>query len=42
MNIGYEYGKRGTTNAGLIQENYSNITISLSLNDKWFLKRKID
>lgn len=42
MNIGYEYGIRGTTNAGLIQENYSNITISLSLNDKWFLKRKID
>ncbi|MBN8565209.1 MAG: hypothetical protein J0M25_00550 [Flavobacteriales bacterium] len=42
MNIGYEFGKRGTTNAGLIQENYSNITISLSLNDKWFLKRKID
>lgn len=42
LNIGYEYGTRGTTNAGLIQENYSNITISLSLNDKWFLKRKID
>jgi len=42
LNIGYEYGTRGTTNAGLIQENYSNFTISLSLNDKWFLKRKID
>jgi hypothetical protein len=40
INIGMEYGQRGTTSAGLVQENYTNITIGLSLNDKWFQKRR--
>lgn len=40
INFGMEYGKRGTTNAGLIQENYLNISIGLSFSDKWFVKRK--
>lgn len=39
-NIGFEFGKRGTTNANLIQENFMNLQISLSLNDRWFQKRK--
>ena len=42
LNVGFEYGKRGTTNHNLIQENYFNIRLSLSLNDIWFKKRKID
>ncbi|WP_159800976.1 hypothetical protein [Flavobacterium sp. MK4S-17] len=42
LNIGVEYGKRGTTNANLVQENYVNLFVSLSLNDKWFVKRKYD
>ena len=42
VNIGFELGKRGTTNAGLIQENYANFTLALSLNDRWFVKRKFD
>jgi long-subunit fatty acid transport protein len=42
INIGFEYGKRGTTNAGLIEENYTNLFISLSLNDRWFVKRKYE
>lgn len=42
INISAEFGKRGTTNAGLVQENYTNIGISLSLNDRWFVKRKYD
>ncbi|WP_395047811.1 hypothetical protein [Flavobacterium sp.] len=42
INVGLEYGKRGTTNAGLIQENYMNISIGLSFNDRWFVKRKYD
>lgn len=41
-NIGFEFGKRGTTNANLIQENFMNFQISLSLNDRWFQKRKYD
>lgn len=40
INIGFEVGKKGTTSAGLIQENYANISVGLSLNDKWFEKRK--
>jgi len=39
-NIGFEFGKRGTMNQNLIQENFVNFQISLSLNDRWFEKRK--
>jgi hypothetical protein len=42
VNLGFEYGKRGTTNSGLIEENYTNVFISLTLNDKWFVKRKYE
>ena len=41
-NIGLEFGKRGTTNQNLIQENFINLQFSLSLNDRWFKKRKYD
>jgi len=40
INLGVEFGRRGTLNSGLIKENYVNFQISLSLNDKWFIKRK--
>ncbi len=42
INLGVEFGKRGTTNAGLIQENYMNFSVGLSFNDRWFVKRKYD
>jgi len=42
INIGFEYGSRGTTNSNLVKENFVNLNISLSLNDRWFQKRKID
>jgi len=42
LNLGFELGRRGTARANLIQENYINITMSLSLNDKWFTPRKYD
>jgi len=41
-NLGVEFGKRGTTNSNLIQENFINFQISLSLNDRWFQKRKFN
>lgn len=41
-NIGLEIGKRGTTNNNLIQENFVNFQLSLSLNDRWFERRKYD
>ncbi|WP_299121770.1 hypothetical protein [uncultured Tenacibaculum sp.] len=43
LNLGFEYGQKGTTNNNLIKENYFNIRLSLSLNDvNWFKKRQID
>lgn len=41
-NLGFEIGKRGTTSSNLIQENFINFQLSLSLNDRWFRKRKYD
>lgn len=40
INIGFEFGNRGTKNAGLVKENYMNFSVGLSLNDRWFQKRK--
>ncbi len=42
INFGFEYGKRGTKAAGLVEENYMTFTIGLSLSDRWFIKRKYD
>ncbi len=42
VNIGFEYGSKGTTKSNLIKEDFFNINLSLSLNDKWFQRRKID
>lgn len=42
INVGFEYGKRGTIYNGLLRETYANITVGLSFNDKWFRKSKID
>ncbi|WP_338732785.1 OmpP1/FadL family transporter [Mangrovimonas cancribranchiae] len=39
-NLGIEVGEKGTINNNLIQENFVNINLSLSLNDRWFVKRK--
>ncbi|MFH4967653.1 hypothetical protein V8G61_05550 [Gaetbulibacter sp. M240] len=39
-NLGVELGKRGTTNSNLIEENFINVYLSLSLNDLWFQKKK--
>lgn len=42
INLGVEYGKKGSRTNGLIEENYVNVTVGLSLSDLWFIKRKID
>lgn len=41
INIGVEYGKRGSSYLGRIEENYLNVFLSLSLNDRWFQKSLI-
>lgn len=40
LNLGVELGQRGTTNQNLIQENFINLNVSLSLNSRWFRKKK--
>ena len=42
VNIGLEMGNLGTAKAGLIKENYFSLRVGLSLNDRWFLQRKIN
>ncbi|QSW90903.1 MULTISPECIES: hypothetical protein [Flavobacterium] len=42
VNFGIEFGKRGTTSAGLVQENYMNFSLSFSFNDRWFVKSKFN
>ena len=40
LNVGFEFGKKGTTSNNLVQENYFILNIGFSLNDKWFVKSK--
>ncbi|MFD1062153.1 hypothetical protein ACFQ1Q_02750 [Winogradskyella litorisediminis] len=40
VNLGFEYGQRGTKDQNLIQEDFFNFNVSLSLSDRWFKKRK--
>lgn len=46
LNLGVEYGQKGSTINNLIQENYFNVKLSLSLNAignlAWFIKKQID
>lgn len=42
LNIGFEVGQRGTTKSNLIKENYFGFMASLSINDRWFIKRRYD
>ncbi|CAG2534135.1 Long-chain fatty acid transport protein [Maribacter dokdonensis] len=42
LNLGFEFGRRGTTRADLIEESYFKFNVGLSLNDRWFQKRKIN
>ncbi|MEC4004615.1 hypothetical protein OX283_008105 [Flavobacterium sp. SUN052] len=42
INLGFELGNRGTKAEGLVREHYMNFSVGLSLNDKWFQKRKFN
>ena len=42
INVGLEVGKKGTTQSNLVEENYANVSVSFSLNDQWFVKRKFN
>lgn len=42
INIGAEFGKRGTTDYNLVLEKYAKVNLSMNLHDLWFIQRKID
>ncbi|TYP98137.1 long-subunit fatty acid transport protein [Tenacibaculum adriaticum] len=42
LNLSYSYGKEGTIDNHLIQENFHKITLNLNFVGNWFNKRKID
>ncbi|MEE4197416.1 MAG: hypothetical protein V2I54_07210 [Bacteroidales bacterium] len=42
LNLSCAYGKNGTTNNGLIEENYFLFGVNLTLYDFWFIKRKFN
>ena len=40
FNIGFEAGSRGTIEKNLVRENFYRLKFGISLNDRWFVKRK--
>lgn len=42
LNIMLGYGKRGTTDNGLIAENYFQFGAGVTINSRWFVKRRIE
>ena len=42
LNIGAELGQIGKDKAGLTKENFFNLQLGVTINDKWFIKRKYD
>lgn len=42
LNLSAEFGQRGTTDEGLIKDNFARFKIGLVLSDIWFIKRKYD
>ena len=41
LNLTYSYGKEGTLDNNLIIDNYHKLSLNLSLNGRWFQKKKI-
>ncbi len=42
LNFGIELGRRGSDSNGLSQEQFIGLLIGVTVNDKWFIKRKYD
>ena len=40
LNVALDFGKMGTVDNSLIQESYFNISLGISLHDRWFVKRR--
>ena len=42
LNVLFEYGKRGTVEKNLMQEDYFKVGLNISINENWFFKRKFE
>lgn len=42
VNTSFEIGQRGTEVNGLLKESFFKCTVGITLNDKWFIKRRYD
>jgi len=42
LHLSVEGGRRGTVSSNLIEENYLKLSIGFTLNDRWFIRPKID
>lgn len=42
ITAGLEYGFRGTTSNNLVREEFFRVSVGVTINDKWFNRRKID
>lgn len=40
LNVAIELGSMGTVKHNLVKENYFNISVSMSINDRWFVKKR--
>ena len=40
FNVAIELGSMGTIKNNLVKENYFNISISMSIHDRWFIKKR--
>ncbi len=42
LNFIFEYGNTGTTNNGLIKDQYFKFTLNMTINERWFMTRKFE
>lgn len=42
MDAAFKFGRRGTTDNNLIRENYFQVVIGATINDRWFIQRRYD
>ena len=42
ISLTFEAGQRGTTDSGLLKESFIRATIGLTINDRWFIRYKLD
>ena len=42
LNTAFGYGRRGTTDKGLIAEDYFQFSFGVTINSRWFVKRRIE